>query len=152
MRREERPIVWGREKERERERTLWLLFLYVFSPPWACLMQTGLSQECCSTWSPHSGPQTFSCSVFVGFSLPCLLATAILDSFSLFYLPNTGKDQRQNQKKVTDDGMVGWHHQFNEHEFEQTGKQWRTGKSGVLQFMGLQRVQNNLATELQVFS
>ena len=27
---------------------------------------------------------TFLCSIFTGFSLPCLLAAAILDSFSLF--------------------------------------------------------------------
>ena len=89
----------GREKERERkrerararmhtgervpEKALWLLLLYVFSSTWACPMQIGLSQECClfclfclksSLWS---------------LDLPCLLATAILDSFSLFYLPNT---------------------------------------------------------------
>ena len=84
----------GREGERERERerkerthagervqekALWLLLLYVFSSTWACPMQIGLSQECClfclksSLWSSD---------------LPCLLATAILDSFSLFYLPN----------------------------------------------------------------
>ena len=32
--------AWGRERERERkrERALWLLFLYVFSSPWACPM------------------------------------------------------------------------------------------------------------------
>ena len=39
------------------------------------------SQECCLF---HSGPQIFLCSIFEGFSLPCLLATAILDSFFLF--------------------------------------------------------------------
>ena len=38
-----------------------------------------------------TGPQTFLCSIFVGFSFPGLLATAILDSFSLFELPNTCK-------------------------------------------------------------
>ena len=53
---------------------------YMFSSTWACPMQIGLSQECSlfclksSLWSSD---------------LPCLLATAILDSFSLFYLPNT---------------------------------------------------------------
>ena len=78
---------------KERERALWLLFLYVFPSPWASPMQIGLSQECClfylksSLWSSDL-PLTFPCSIFVGFSLPCLLATAILDSFSLFYLPN----------------------------------------------------------------
>ena len=33
--------------------------------------------------------------------------------------PDTGKDWGQ-EKGVTEDKMVGWHHQFNEHEFEQT--------------------------------
>ena len=57
-------------------------------------MQIGLSQECClfylrsSLWSSDL-PLTFLCSIFTGFSLPCLVAAAILDSFSLFYLPNT---------------------------------------------------------------
>ena len=55
-----------------------------FSSPWACPMQLGLARSAvCSTWGPHSGPQTFLCSIFVGFSLPCLLATTILDSFFL---------------------------------------------------------------------
>ena len=41
---------------------------------------------------------------------------------------------------MTDDEMVEWHHCLNRHEFEQ-------GKSGMLQYMGLQRV--SLATEQQ---
>ena len=43
--------------------------------------------------------------------------------------------------------MVGWHHQFNGHEFEQAPRDGRTGKPGVLQFMGWKRVGHNLATE-----
>ena len=69
-------LGWGGEKEREK--ALWLLLLYVFPSTWACPMQIGLIQECClfylksSLWSAD---------------LPCFyLATAILDSFSLFYL------------------------------------------------------------------
>ena len=34
--------------------------------------------------------------------------------------PDVGKDWRQEEKGVTEDEMVGWHHQFNGHEFEQT--------------------------------
>ena len=30
------------------------------------------------------------------------------------------KDWEQEEKGATEDGMVGWHHRFNEHEFEQT--------------------------------
>ena len=83
----ERALVHARG--RVREKALWLLLLYVFSSTWACPMQIGLSQECClfclksSLWSSD---------------LPCLLATAILDSFSLFYLPNIppSRDGRPN--------------------------------------------------------
>ena len=35
--------------------------------------------------------------------------------------------------------MIGWHHQLDGHEFEQAPGQ-ETGKPGVLQSMGLQRV------------
>ena len=34
--------------------------------------------------------------------------------------PEAGKDWGQEQKGVTEDGMVGWHHQLEEHEFGQT--------------------------------
>ena len=34
--------------------------------------------------------------------------------------PDAGKDGRQEEKRTTEDEMVGWHHQLNEHEFEQT--------------------------------
>ena len=68
-----------RERERESVRKCFGSSFYVFSSTWACPMQIGLSQECClfglksSLWSSD---------------LPCLLAIVILDSFSLFYLPN----------------------------------------------------------------
>ena len=32
--------------------------------------------------------------------------------------------------------MVGWHHRFGEHEFEQTPGESETGKPGLLQSMG----------------
>ena len=34
--------------------------------------------------------------------------------------PDAGKGWRQKEKGTTEDEMVGWHHQFNGHEFEQT--------------------------------
>ena len=34
--------------------------------------------------------------------------------------PNAGKDWKQEEKGVTENEMVGWHHWLNEHEFEQT--------------------------------
>ena len=33
--------------------------------------------------------------------------------------PDAGKDWRQEEKGMTEDEMVGWHHQFNGQEFEQ---------------------------------
>ena len=33
--------------------------------------------------------------------------------------PDAGKDWRREEKGTTEDEMVGWHHQFNRHEFEQ---------------------------------
>ena len=32
--------------------------------------------------------------------------------------PNAGKDRRQEEKGMTEDEMVGWHHRLDAHEFE----------------------------------
>ena len=32
--------------------------------------------------------------------------------------PDAGKDWREEEKGMTEDEMVGWHHWFNEYEFE----------------------------------
>ena len=34
--------------------------------------------------------------------------------------PDAGLERGQEQKRVIEDAMVGWHHWFNGHEFEQT--------------------------------
>ena len=60
--------------------------------------------------------------------------------------PDAGEDWGQEMKGTTEDETVGWHHW---HKFEQTGRWWRTGKPGVLQSMGSQRVGQDLATEQQ---
>ena len=45
---------------------------------------------------------------------------------------------------MTEDEMVGWHHQLNGHESEQTpGDGEGQGKLGRVQSMGSQRVGNN---------
>ena len=36
--------------------------------------------------------------------------------------PDAGKDWRQEEKGMTEDETVGWHHQLNGHEFEQTSR------------------------------
>ena len=35
-------------------------------------------------------------------------------------IPDAGKDRRPEEKETTEDEMVGWHHQLNGHDFEQT--------------------------------
>ena len=63
--------------------------------------------------------------------------------------PDAGKDWRQEEKGMTEDETVGWHHWFNGHEWASSGGLWRTGKPGVLQSMGSQRVGHDWATQQQ---
>ena len=56
---------------------------------------------------------------------------------------DAGKDWRQEEKGMTEDEMIGWHHWLNGYEFEQT-----QGDSEG-QFMGLQRIRHDLVTEQQ---
>ena len=53
----------------------------------------------------------------------------------------------QEEMELTEDEMVGWHHGFNRHEFEQAQGDCEGQKPGVLQFMGSQRVGHDLTTE-----
>ena len=45
--------------------------------------------------------------------------------------PDDGKDWRQEGKEMTEDEMVGWHHQLDGHEFEQTPG-IRDGQGGLM--------------------
>ena len=63
--------------------------------------------------------------------------------------PSAGKDWGQEEKGTREGEMVGWHHRLNGHESEKSRRQWRTGKPGVLQSMGSQRVGHEWATEQQ---
>ena len=52
--------------------------------------------------------------------------------------PDAGKDWRREEKGMTEDEMVGWHHWFNGHEFQlMSGRWWWTGRPGVLQVHGI---------------
>ena len=59
------------------------------------------------------------------------------------------KDWRQ-EKRVTEDEMVGWHHWLNGHEFEQALGGCKGQKPGVLQSMGPKRVGHDWATQQQL--
>ena len=61
---------------------------------------------------------------------------------------DAGKDWRREKKGMTEDEMVGWHHQLNGHESEQTPRD--SGGQRSLVYFGskwLQRVRHDLATE-----
>ena len=62
--------------------------------------------------------------------------------------PDVGKDWRREEKGMTEDKMVGWHHQLNGHVRVSSWSWWWTGKPGVLQSMGLQTVRHDWVTEL----
>ena len=64
--------------------------------------------------------------------------------------PDIGKDWRQEEKGVTVDEMVGWHHWFQwTWIWANSGRQWWTEKPGALQFMGSKRVGHDVVTEQQ---
>ena len=58
------------------------------------------------------------------------------------------KGWRQEEKGTTEDEMVGCHHWLHGHEFEQTLGHRGTGRPGMLQSVGSQRVRHNWAAEL----
>ena len=63
--------------------------------------------------------------------------------------PDAGKDWRQKEKGTTEDEMVGWHHRLDEETHQvNSGSWWWTGKPGMLQSMGSQRVRHDWVTEL----
>ena len=66
--------------------------------------------------------------------------------------PDAGKYWRWEEKGTTEDEMVGWHHWFNGHmslsKLQETLSRWWSGRPGMLQSMGSQRVGHNWETEL----
>ena len=64
---------------------------------------------------------------------------------------DAGKDWGQEQR-MTEDEIVGWHHQLNGHEFGQAPGDSKGQRSLLCYSMGLQRVGHNWATEQQQIS
>ena len=62
--------------------------------------------------------------------------------------PDSGKDWRQEEKGMTEDEMVGWHHRQLTGVWVNSGSWWWTGKPGMLQSMGSQRVGHDWVTVL----
>ena len=92
-----------------------------------CCWQTGLPPHWCHPchhhlicWAHPKGNQTW---IFIG-RTDAEAETPILwppdvKNWLIGKDPDAGKDWRQEEKGITEDEMVGWHHQLNGHEFEQ---------------------------------
>ena len=74
--------------------------------PWICIGRTDAEAGAPIFWPPDSKSQ---------------LIGKYLDA---------GKDWRQEEKGIVEDEMIGWHHWFNGHEFEQTPRDGGQGSLG----------------------
>ena len=57
--------------------------------------------------------------------------------------PDAGEDWKQEKKGMTEDEMVGWHHWLNGLEWVSSKSWWWTGRPGMLQSTGSQRVRHD---------
>ena len=79
-------------------------------------------------WTARRSNQSILKEINPEYSLEGLMLKLKLQSFGHLMVksllirkdPDAGKDWGQEEKGVTEDKMVGWHHQLKEHEFEPT--------------------------------
>ena len=86
--------------------------------------------------------------IFCAVKASCLSRAINETTLFVQMYPDAGKGWGQEEKRSTEDEMVGWHYWLNRHEvWANCGRSRRTGKPGMLQSMESQRVRHNLATE-----
>ena len=74
-------------------------------------------------WTTRKSKQSILKDINPEYSLEGLLLKLKLQYFGHLMQrtdPDAGKDWRQEEKGMTEDKMIGWHHQLNGHELEQT--------------------------------
>ena len=64
-----------------------------------------------------------------------ILWPSVAKNWLIWKDPDAGKDWGQEEKGMTEDKMVGWHHRLNGHGFGGLSWWW-TGRLGVLRLMG----------------
>ena len=95
---------------------------------WTVVLKTLESPLDCKEIKPVN-PKRNQPSIFIGWTdaeAPVLWPPDVKNKLSRKD-PDSGQEWRQEEKGTTEDEMVGWHHQLNGHEFEQTqagGEQW----------------------------
>ena len=106
--------------------------------------------DCKEIYPVH--PKGFQSWMFIGRS-DAKAETAILwppdvKNWLIWKAPDAGKDWRQEERGMTEDEMVGWHHRLYGHEFEWPQELVTVRRPGVLQSMGLQRVRSDWLNEV----
>ena len=72
------------------------------------------------------------------------------ETWLIWKYPDAGKDWGQEEKGTTSNEMVGWHHQLNGRwVWVGSGSWWWTGRPGLLQSIGSQRVGHDWENELK---
>ena len=105
-------------------------------------------------WTARRSNQSVLKEISPGCSLEGMMLKLKLQSLEFGYLmwrvdSHAGRDWGQEEEGTTEDEMAGWHHWLDGHwVWVNSGSWWWTGRPGVLQFMGLQRVRHDWATEL----
>ena len=72
-------------------------------------------------WTTRRSNQSILKEISPEYSLEGLMLKLKLQYFGQLMRrdPDAGKDRRQEEKGMTEDEMVGWHHRLDGHEFEQ---------------------------------
>ena len=101
-------------------------------------------------WTARRSNQSILKEISPGISLEGMMMKLKLQDFghlmwrvTIGQDSDAGRDWGQEEKGTTEDEMARWHHWLNGRESE-----WNPGRPGVLQFMGLQRIGHDWATEL----
>ena len=89
---------------------------------WTVLLEKALESPLDSREIKPVNPRGNQPSIFIGRTdaeaeIP-ILWSPDAKNWLIWKDPDTVKDWRQEEKGMTDDEMVGWHHQLNGHEFE----------------------------------
>ena len=93
----------------------WVLKNWCF---WTLVLEETLESplDCKEIQPVHSkGNQSW---IFIGRTETSILWPPDVKNWLIWKDPDAGKDQRQEEKGTTEDGMVVWHHRLNGHEFE----------------------------------
>ena len=106
------------------------------------------------SWTARTSNQSILKEISPDYSLEGLVLKLKLQHFGHLIWPKTwpirkdpdaGKEWRQEEKGMTEDKLVGWHHWLNGHGFEQTPDLVMDRKACILQSIGWQRIGHNWA-------